>query len=522
MPSDPLSALLAAAPPLTVLVLMTGLRMGGAKAGPAGWLAALLIAVLHFGAGGELLLYAHLRAVILTLDVVLIVWTALALYQVVRAAGALDVIAHWFSGLTDDVVLRALLPGWVFASFLQGVGGFGVPVAVTAPLLVGIGLPPLTAVIVPFIGHAWAVTFGSLGSSFIALIGVTGQPAALLAPPTALLLGLAAPVCGALAAHAAGGLRGLWRALPAVLVIGAVMAIVQYLVAVAGLWNIASACAGLAGLVTGLWVTRRRRWRGQPAAKAPDQAVGPPLRLALAPYLILIVLAVVLIGVQPVKAALGQLRLALHVPQLETSLGWVTPATGAAGVGIPLLVHGASVLLYSTTLAYWLYRRRGWLERGATRQVLQGVRRQGVRPAIGILAMVAMATVMQYAGMTRALAEWFSQAVAPDWYTLVGTLIGALGSFMTGSNTNSNAVFAGLQLDSAQLMGLSVSLVLALQTASGAIGSMMAPARIMVGAGTVGIGQGDEGRVLRSLLLYGSLMLLLLALVGWLLLRAGY
>ena len=81
MPSDPLSVVLAAAPPLTVLVLMTGLGMGGAKAGPVGWLVALLIALLRFGAGGDLLLYAHLRALVLTLDVVLIVWTALALYS---------------------------------------------------------------------------------------------------------------------------------------------------------------------------------------------------------------------------------------------------------------------------------------------------------------------------------------------------------------------------------------------------------------------------------------------------------
>ena len=517
MPTDPLSVLLAAAPPLTVLVLMTGLRMGGAKAGPAGWLVALLVAIVCFGAGGELLLYAHLRALVLTLDVVLIVWTALALYQVVRAAGALDVISHWFRGLTGDLLL-----GWVFASFLQGVGGFGVPVAVTAPLLVGIGLAPLPAVIVPFIGHSWAVTYGSLGSSFIALTGATGQPAALLAPPTSILLGLAAPVCGALAAYAAAGLRGLWRALPPLLVIGAVMALVQYAMSVIDLWNIASACAGLAGLATGLLLTRGRRWRGTGAADTAGQKQGPALPLAIAPYVILIVLAVALIGVQPVKAALGQLRLSLQIPQLETSLGWVTPATDEAGVGIPLLVHGASVLLYSTLLAYWLYRRRGWLERGAARQVLQGVRRQGLRPAIGILAMVAMATVMQYAGMTRALAEWLSQAVAPDWYALVGTLIGALGSFMTGSNTNSNAVFAGLQLDSAQLMGLSVSLVLALQTSAGAIASMMAPAKILVGASTVGIGQGDEGRVLRSLLLYGSLILGVMALIAWLLLRAGY
>ncbi len=519
MPLDPQSVLLAAAPPLTVLLLMTGLRMGGATAGPLGWLVALVIATLRFGAGGELLLHAHLRALLLTLDVVLIVWTALALYLVVRMAGALDVIAAWLGALTGDRMLRLLLTGWVFASFLQGVGGFGVPIAVTAPLLVGLGLTPLAAVIVPFIGHAWAVTFGSLGSSFIALTGVTGQPAALLAPPTALLLGLAAPACGALAAHAAGGWRGLWRALPAVLVIGLVMAVVQYVVAVAGLWNIASACAGLAGLVSGLWLARRR---GRGVAPASEKADGPPLRLALAPYVMLIALAIALIGVQPVKALLGQLRLALQVPQLETALGWVTPATTARGIGIPLLVHTGSVLLYSTLLAYWLYRRRGWLGRGAAREVLAGVRQKGLRPALGILTMVAMATVMQYAGMTRTLAEWLSRAVAPDWYAAVGTLIGALGSFMTGSITNSNAVFAGLQLDSAQLMGLSVSLVLALQTASGAIASMMAPAKILVGASTVGIGHGDEGRVLRRLLLYGSVLLAGLALVAWLLLRAGY
>ena len=274
MPSDALSVLLAAAPPLTVLVMMTVLRMGGAKAGPVGWLVALLIALLRFGAGGDLLLYAHLRALVLTLDVVLIVWTALALYMVVRAAGALDVIAAWFGSLTGDPVLRVLLLGWVFASFLQGVGGFGVPVAVTAPLLVGIGLAPLPAVIVPFIGHSWAVTYGSLGSSFIALTGATGQAPALLAPPTSILLGLAAPVCGALAAYAAAGLRGLWRALPPLLVIGAVMALVQYVMSVIDLWNIASACAGLAGLATGLLLTRGRRWRGSGNADTARSETG--------------------------------------------------------------------------------------------------------------------------------------------------------------------------------------------------------------------------------------------------------
>jgi hypothetical protein len=123
-------------PPLAVLVLMVGFRWGGNKAGLVGWIVALVIAAARFGAGGKVLAFAHVRSLVLTFDVVYIVWAALLLYMVVDQAGALKVIAHWFTNLTSDELLRVLLLGWVFTSFLQGVGGFGVPVAIVAPLLV--------------------------------------------------------------------------------------------------------------------------------------------------------------------------------------------------------------------------------------------------------------------------------------------------------------------------------------------------------------------------------------------------
>ncbi len=208
MPTSLFDVLLAIAPPLTVLILMIGFRWGGSKAGPVGWLVALVIAVLRFGSGLEVLGYAHIRAFILTFDVVYIVWAALLLYFVVDKAGAMKVIANWFIELTGDDVLRVLLLGWVFTSFLQGVGGFGVPVAIVAPILVGLGLRPLAAVVVPSIGHAWAVTFGSLGSSFITMTGVTGMDGYELAPPAAVLLGFSAIACGLLAAHAYAGWQG--------------------------------------------------------------------------------------------------------------------------------------------------------------------------------------------------------------------------------------------------------------------------------------------------------------------------
>lgn len=531
MPSDPLSIFLALLPPLAVLILMVGFRWGGSRAGTVGWLVALVIAVMRFGAGGELLGYAHIRALVLTIDVVLIVWTALALYFLTRESGALEVIAHWFARLTADGVLRVLLLGWVFTSFLQGVGGFGVPVAVVAPLLVGLGLPPLTAVLVPSLGHAWAVSFGSLGASIIALTGVTGLEAEVFASQATVLLGVGAVACGVLAAHVYGGMRGLRRALPAILFIGGVMAVVQYLVATSGLWNIASAMAGLAGLVAGLWVTRWSLYRTrQPApAQAAPSAIPEPVAalpagamsfpLAISGYVILVILAVLITGIIPVKTFLGAVRPSVYIPEVQTSLGWLTPETPQ--LGIPVLAHTGSVLLYSTLIAFFIYRWRGYLKPGTGRRIVQGVWQKGRNPALGILTMVAMATIMQNAGMTRTIAEWMSGAVPPGLYAFVSTLIGALGAFMTGSNTNSNAVFAGLQMDTAQLMGLSVAMVLAIQTASASIASLLAPAKILVGASTVGI-SGDEGTVLRNLLLYGGLLLLIIAVLGFVLLQLGY
>jgi lactate permease len=76
---------------------------------------------------------------------------------------------------------------------------------------------------------------------------------------------------------------------------------------------------------------------------------------------------------------------------------------------------------------------------------------------------------------------------------------------MTGSNTNSNVVFGVLQQETAQMAGLSVSLILAAQTTGGALGSMIAPAKILVGCSTVGL-SGKEGPVLKATLQYGLII----------------
>jgi lactate permease len=254
-----LSFFLALAPIALIIILMIGFRWGAARAGAAGYLSALVIAIVFFGAGPVLLAYAHARALLFALDVLFIIWAAFLLYRVADEAGAIRTIGQALPHLTADRGMQALIIGWAFASFLQGVGGFGVPVAVIAPILIGLGFTPLLAVVIPSLGHGWSVTFGSLGSSYQALMAVTGLSTEVLAPPAALILSITCLATGYSVAHAAGSWTAVRRLAMPVLIMGAVMGSTYLLVGISPIWNIAGFCAGIAGLLIAYPLARR--WR---------------------------------------------------------------------------------------------------------------------------------------------------------------------------------------------------------------------------------------------------------------------
>ena len=526
--------ILASLPILLILLLMVGFRLSAVKAGTAGYLAALIIALAFFGANFQTLATSHLKAITLSLDVLSIIWTAYLLYRVSDEAGAIEAIGRALPQLTRDKGMQAILIGWVFASFLQGTGGFGVPVAVTAPLLVGLGFSPLRAVLIPTIGHGWAVTFGSLGSSFNALITSTGLPAEYLAPASALFLGLATLPTGLMVVALAnektrkvskgynnfpdngdelddfktqakikpfGSLldkrpaRRAWRklALKAV-VIGAVMGIVQYLVAVKlGMWHIASFAGGMAGLGFSIIIIR---W-GQPSQKqerSVEKLVSPseipPSRNAQSFSSSIKSRASVLIPLSPYIALIFYTAITLFFPKSA-------------------FTHPSAILFYSAATAFFIFNRVGLYDEGAGKGILLQTAKKMKLSSISIFLMVSMAMIMQFSGMTEALARGVAESVGTG-YPFIASWIGAMGAFITGSNTNSNILFANLQMQTAELLGYSVPIILAAQTAGAGLASVVAPAKLIVGASTVGM-EGKEGEVLRAAIGYAAGLVLFIS-----------
>jgi lactate permease len=515
--ANPASWLLALSPIVAVLILMVGLHWGGSKAGPVGWLVALVVGLLFFGATPEVLFYSQVRGVLLSLYVLYIIWMALVLYHVVNEAGAITVIGRSISRLTQDRTLQLLVLSWAFSSFLQGVAGFGVPIAVVAPLLIGLGFTPVVSVAAVAIGHSWSVTFGDIASSFQALIAATGLEGYALAPWSSVFLGLACFGCGVAAVHSYRGLTGLRRGMVAILVMGAAMSLTQYILAVNGLWNVAGFVAGLAGLVAGGVLARLPLYRSEERAhlsSGSEEPAGPHPLLAVSAYLILVVLVSAAELVGPLHEVLNSVVLRIDFPQVSTTYGWVTEA--GSGRTISLFGHAGTLLGYTCLISFLIYRAAGHYRPGVLGRIGRGTLSSAVPSSIGIVSMVGMAMIMDHCGMVHLLATGISESVGGA-FPLFSPLIGTLGAFMTGSNTNSNVIFASLQQTTAQLIGVSALVVLGAQTTGGALGSMLAPAKVIVGCSTAGLA-GREGEVMKKTLPYGVLIAASIGCIAWLVL----
>lgn len=511
-----LNWILALSPVLTVLVMMVGLGQGGSRAGMVACIVAILVGFLRFGTGFLLIGVAMGKSVLLAVDVLFIVWMALFFYNVTNEAGTVQLIGKSLPRLTSDRALQSLLISWIFVSLLQGVGGFGVPVAVVAPLLVGLGYTATQSVIMASLGHGWAVTFGSLGTSFAALMAVTGLPESALAHDAAVMLGFAGVISGALVAYIATGWRGLLRSIPVLLIVGTTMGVTQWWVATNGMWALGATSGALAGAVVGVLLALSPFYRNQSQEKPKTDENTPSrsLPLAIAAYAILLILAFSINLITPLETLFDLVQIKIQFPAVSTSFGWEVPSE--LGRKISIFGHPGAILFYAGILSFLLYQRAGYYEAGAFKNIWQKVIKSAVKSTISILALVAMASIMSHTGMTQIIARGISEAFSDKIFPFFAPFIGTLGAFMTGSNTNSNVVFGALQQETAALLGLSVPIILAGQTAGASLGSVIAPAKIIVGCSTVGL-SGEEGPVIRQMLLLGLIPVVFVAIMTWLL-----
>jgi len=132
------------------------------------------------------------------LEIVLLVFAAKVFYEVYEEGGYKTQLEKAIKREKGSAITLALAV--YFSAFLETVSGFGVPVVVVAPMLVGLEVDPLIAVTVTMMGHSWGVPFASMGVPTLVLVELTGQPAKpiftytawLMTPPLLIIAAIAA------------------------------------------------------------------------------------------------------------------------------------------------------------------------------------------------------------------------------------------------------------------------------------------------------------------------------------------
>jgi len=120
-----------------------------------------------------ILIATSIKGALTACEILTIVFGAVLFQYMLQEGGALQVIREGFSGLTRDRKVLAILIGFIFGGFIEGIAGFGTPAAIVAPLLVALGLPPTAAVVIALLYNSTPASFGAVGVPIVVGFGQT-------------------------------------------------------------------------------------------------------------------------------------------------------------------------------------------------------------------------------------------------------------------------------------------------------------------------------------------------------------
>jgi lactate permease len=272
--------------------------------------------------------------------------------------------------------------------------------------------------------------------------------------------------------------------------------------------------SGGTGAGTGGDVPRGHRHVDEPVAALPPTTGGNQLPYnrteiwkAYSPYLI--VVAVFVIAQLPgIKPEIAKTTKIFHWPGLH-----LFAASGKAST-IPnytfnwLAASGTLLLIAGliTIPVIGISFRRALAAYGNTYKQLWTA-------IITVMAVLALAYVMNASGQTATLGNWM--AGAGGAFALLSPILGWLGVAVTGSDTSSNSLFGALQVSAANKAGLDAVLMAAGNSSGGVLGKMISPQNLAIAAAAVGLA-GREGELFRKVFGWSIFLLAIMVLIVFL------
>lgn len=461
-------------------------------------------------------------AIISVFTPISVIFGAVSFNRMMETSGAMNTLRSWLGNISENPVAQLMIIGWAFAFMLEGASGFGTPVAIAAPILVGIGFKPMQVVMLALVMNSVPVSFGAVGTptwyGFKTLLDsgtISGEDVSSIGKYSALIHFVAAFVIPILALRFIVSWKEIKQNILFIL-LSVLSCTVPYLLIAQFNYEFPSLVGGaiglfvsvlLAGKGIGLAKTEQKKEKQPIAAKTLIKAFTPTL-------LLIIILVLTRVQQLPFKAMLNDssqwLEFSLgELGIFKVSKGLIFSVENIFKTGVGdsyKLLYTPSLIPFVVTvvISFFIFA----LSWNKCKDIYLKSAFQVQKPFLALVGAMIMVKLMMVGGdysMTQTIGKGLADATQQHWVSFA-SFLGALGAFFSGSNTISNVTFGAVQYSVATATGLSVPLILALQSVGGAMGNMVCINNIIAGCSVLGI-DNAEGTILKKtvipMLVYG-------------------
>ncbi|OEH84479.1 lactate permease [Desulfuribacillus stibiiarsenatis] len=528
-----MNAILALTPVLTVFIFLVVLRWPAKYAMPLALAVTSILALTYWGVSGTVVTAAIIEGLLISFEILLIVFGAILLLNTLTNSGAVSTIRRGFMDITPDRRIQVIIIAWMFGAFIEGAAGFGTPAAVAAPLLVALGFPAMAAVMSALIIQSTPVSFGAVGTPI--LVGVNsglndpmvkdavaasgmewsqylyeiGLNVAVLHGTIGILIPL---FIVALLTKTFGKNKSFKEGLEvAPFAIFAGLALTIPYMAVAYLLGpeFPSVIGPLVGLVIVVFAAKNKflmpkttwdfpeksawdpKWIGSVTLNVGEERKGMNLFKAWLPYVLVGVFLIASRTIKPLTTFLRDFKVGM------TDILGVTGVTKMIEpLYLPFAIFVAVVICTFFIQSMKVSELTGAIKSSFKTTVSASLAIGFAVPMVRVFIRSGMTDIEGLRSMPLELASGVAALAGGAW-PFFAAVIGALGAFIAGSNTVSNMMFSLFQYGVATEIGVAQTVIVAAQAVGGAAGNMITVHNVVAASATVGL-MDREGEIIRK------------------------
>lgn len=436
------------------------------------------------------------KGIFTAIDIFIIIFGAIFFLEILKDQKIIKNISHYLSNISKDYRIQVILIAWFLECFIEGTAGFGTPAAIATPLLIGLGLPPLRALIVGLLGNSIPGIFGAAGTPIrvgFSSLGVANIPyyAALFN-----MVGLLIPafMLWVITAGRPNRKKEFLQGLPFALWSGILFVGFSFISLKLFGPEFPSILGSLLGMIVAVITAKLGIFVPKDKLILKDNQEDVKTMSAFKSFLPYIILIVALIlG----KIVIGDINI---------------PFDYGFKYNFNLFNPGIIFILVTLFVAiFWKVKREI-----VSRSLIPAFR-GAIIPFFVIASMMVMVEVMKNSGQNisglPSAINIIARAIETSFLPFFAPFAGSFGAFLTGSVTASSVMFGGLFNTTAISLGFNQSIILALLVVGGGIGNMIALGDILTAEAVLGE-KNVELKIIKGVLAPCIICLLIVGIIG--------